>query len=538
VRLGIDFGTTRTVVATGDRGNYPLVGFVDAAGDACDWFPSVAAARGGEWRFGFDALAAREQDGWRHLRSFKRALGSAAATGDDPIVTVGDSSLGRLELTTRYLQALAEALRTRSNLPRGVRDERFEAVVAAPANSHATQRFLTMEAFRAAGFEVLAMLNEPSAAGFEYSHRWRATLTRRRDHIVVYDLGGGTFDASLIRAAGRHHEVIATAGLNRLGGDDFDEALARLALAAAGAGDLDALGTDERDRLLARACVAKEGLSPQTRRMVLELDDVVPAGGEVTVPVADFYAECALLVEDTLTAMAPVLGAAAHAEQEAREEGGAPRGSAERGREREPEASESEERDDIAGIYVVGGASALPLVGRALKERFGRRVHRSPYPFAATAIGLAIAADAASGFSLADLLSRNFGVFRDDDAGRSVRFDAIFRRDQAVPAQGAGSVALARRYRAAHNVGHFRFVEVANVDDQGVPAGDITPLGEIRFAFDPALRASDSALAHTPVQRLGHGPMIEERYVIDPSGIVELTIADLDTGYQRAYRLC
>ena len=71
------------------------------------------------------------------------------------------------------------------------------------------------------------MLNEPSAAGFEYTHRHRNTLTSKREHVVVYDLGGGTFDASLVRMSRPAHEVVATAGINRLGGDDFDDVLAR-----------------------------------------------------------------------------------------------------------------------------------------------------------------------------------------------------------------------------------------------------------------------------------------------------------------------
>ena len=75
----------------------------------------------------------------------------------------------------------------------------------------------------------------------------------------------------------------------------------------------------------------------------------------------------------------------------------------------------------IAGIYLVGGGSSLPLVGRMMRERFGRRVHRSPYPAASTAIGLALAADPDSGFTLVDRLSRGIGVFRESQGGRAVR---------------------------------------------------------------------------------------------------------------------
>lgn len=74
VRLGIDFGTTRTVVACCDRGNYPVISFLDAAGDTVDFYPSVAAERRGELRFGFDALAVASDPEWTVLRSFKRVL--------------------------------------------------------------------------------------------------------------------------------------------------------------------------------------------------------------------------------------------------------------------------------------------------------------------------------------------------------------------------------------------------------------------------------------------------------------------------------
>jgi molecular chaperone DnaK (HSP70) len=508
VRLGIDFGTTRTVVACCDRGNYPLVSFLDG-GEVAEWFPSALACKDGEWRHGFDALRASADPGWTLLRSFKRLLASGDAATRS--IDVGGTSTTALELATRYLTALREALLGASNLPAGLDRSRLEAVIAAPANAHGTQRFLTMEAFRRAGFEVVAMLNEPSAAGFEYTHRHRATLNSRRDAIVVYDLGGGTFDASLIRAQGRHHEVVATSGVNHLGGDDFDEILAHLVLAQRGQTVKD-LPPGRWPRLLERCREAKESLSPNTRKLHVDLESVLGAG-DVVVSVADFYAGCAPLVEETLVGMAPILSSA------------------------------DEERDDavaslaeVAGIYVVGGASALPLVGRALRERFGRRVHRSPYPFAATALGLAIAADAAAGFSLRDLLSRHFGVFREGDEGRAITFDSILGRDVVLPAPGEPPLTLRRVYRAAHNVGHYRFAECASVDGHGVPSGDLTPVGQVWFPFDPALRGA-GGLAEVPVVRRTGGPLVQEEYTVEPSGLVSVTIRDLESGYSREFRL-
>ncbi|HEU4538225.1 MAG TPA: Hsp70 family protein, partial [Polyangiaceae bacterium] len=234
MQLGIDFGTTRTVVAYADRGNYPVAHFVDRAGDACDYFPSVVAGRGGELRFGFEALeAAAGEPGWQLLRSFKRLLADAGAAPSLD-VALGGGLYAASELVTRFAAALREAIFRRSNVPAALlASGRASAVIASPANAHGTQRFVTLEAFRRAGFDVRAVLNEPSAAGFEYTHRHGATVTGRRDHVVVYDLGGGTFDASLVRVRGRHHEALVTAGLARLGGDDFDACLASVVADAA-----------------------------------------------------------------------------------------------------------------------------------------------------------------------------------------------------------------------------------------------------------------------------------------------------------------
>ncbi|HEY4220450.1 MAG TPA: Hsp70 family protein, partial [Myxococcota bacterium] len=503
MKLGIDFGTTRTLVATVDRGNYPVVSFIDDDGDAHEHFPSVVAAKDGALLYGFDALTAAKA-GAPLVRSFKRALASADVNGADP-VRVGDVEARLIDVLTGFLQALAEAVRKKSNVARKKHGE-LEAVVAVPAHAHGAQRFLTLDAFRRAGFVVKAMVNEPSAAGFEYSHRQGRTLSSKRTRVVVYDLGGGTFDASLVKVdasavststAGIHHEVLATAGLNRLGGDDFDEILCKLALGAAGVSHLDPLA---RAQLLDQCREAKERLTPQSRRIPLEVPlrgSVGDTAALVSIGVEEFYDAAAPLVDATLDAMRPLL---------LRLDADKISDLSEETAEGEPvdvsidepgALMSGEELADIAGIYLVGGGSGLPLVPRALKERFGRRVHRSPHPAASTAIGLAIAADEEAGFSLADRLSRSFGVFRERNAGRAVAFDPIFNNETALPAPGA-SVSVSRRYRAMHNVGHFRFVECSAVDDAGEPRGDLVPFAEVLFPFDPALRNGEQ-LAEVPV---------------------------------------
>ena len=523
MRLGIDFGTTRTVVAYCDRGNYPILTFVPEEGDALDGFPSIVAERGGELRFGLEALAVENDPSFTVVRSFKRLLGEADAR-PDRVVRIGSLELPVLELLVRFLSALRHAIRERSNLPRAIaRDAEMVAVVATPANALGTQRFLTLEAFRRAGFVVSATLNEPSAAGFEYTHRYRNTLTARREHIVVYDLGGGTFDASLVHLRGRAHDVVTTAGLHRLGGDDFDAVLVELALKAAGL-VREALDPRALARLEGQCRDAKERLHPSSRRMVFDLDFVLGAGSparEVTVATAAYYEACAPLVERTIEAMLPVMERLDRDVKDAHE------------------TNEDAISAALAGIYVVGGASALPVVGRLLRERFGRKVHRSTYPSAATAVGLAIACDPDAGFELTDRFARSFGVFRETTEGRDVAFDPIFTRDTAVPAPDA-IVTSTRTYRAAHNIGHYRFVECATVDAAGLPHGDVTLFADVLFPFEPALQAAEAPgdLAAVPVRRLpGEGAAVRETYTLDAHGIVQLTIADLATGHVREYRI-
>jgi molecular chaperone DnaK (HSP70) len=506
--LGIDFGTTRTVVAWADRGNYPVVSFESDTGDAVEWFPSIVAERAGELRFGFEALAVARDASFTQARSFKRLLADAKANGT---VRLGASELSIGELVARFIGALAGALRSSSNLPASLRKSaRFEAVVATPANAFCTQRFLTLEAFRRAGFDVRAMLNEPSAAGFEFSHRHARTLNSRREHVIVYDLGGGTFDASLVRVSGKHHEVVTTAGLGDLGGDDFDRVLADLALERLGL-SWSALSAQARVALLDGCRDAKERLHSSSRKITLDLDACLGAQApesDLALSAADYFEACAPLVERTLEAMTPVV---------------------ERG-----EHDGTGALADVAGVYVVGGASALPVVSRLLKTRFGRRVHRSPYPHAAVAIGLAIASDSAAGFELDDRFSRNFGVFREASRGERASYDPIFTRDMALPKIGQAPVAIERTYRPAHDIGHFRFFECASFDADGCPSGVLAPITELFFPFDPGLRSAELDLARRPVRRLSHeGPLTRERYAFDAQGMVRVTITDLECGFER-----
>lgn len=521
MRLGIDFGTTHTVVAFADRGNFPLVSFETDSGDEIDTFPSIVAAReGGELKFGLDALAVADDPSWSQARSFKRLLGrstlgsklSATPNGNKGSVLLAGRHVPVAELVKGLLRSLSVALKTRSTVVQSLAaNEALEAVIAAPANAFCTQRFLTLDAFRKAGFHVKAMLNEPSAAGFEYTHRHARTLNSKREHVLVYDLGGGTFDASLVAMTGVEHDVVMTAGLAELGGDDFDEVLVELVGRAAGF-EPSSLAAHQRRRLTDACRSAKETLGPNSRKLTIDLERSLGTdahGPEMTLPVAAFYDACEPLVARTIDAMQPIL-------------------------QRMPGVDDP--LSDVAGVYVVGGASALPSVARALRTRFGRRVHCSAYPHGAVAIGLAIAADEHTTFTLADRFSRHFGVFREAADGKEATYDTIFSRETALPRAGQPPLVVERRYRPQHNLGHFRFFECASVDARGNPKGDIAPLTELLMPFDPALRGKP--LHEVAVERRsGPGPLISERYSVDEQGLVSVTITDHDTNFSTTHHL-
>ena len=151
---------------------------------------------------------------------------------------------------------------------------------------------------------------------------------------------------------------------------------------------------------------------------------------------------------------------------------------------------------------------------------------------------LARAADEGSELQLVDRYARTFGVFREGEGGREITFDPIFTPSVELPSGAAGPVTRTRAYRAAHNVGHFRFFECSAFDDRGRPRGDMALYGDVYFPFDPQLREAGD-LGRVPVERRfgDAGPQVQERYSLDDSGMVEVHIRDVDSGYERAYRL-
>jgi molecular chaperone DnaK (HSP70) len=516
MRLGIDLGTTRVVTAYVDRGNYPVVVFDAPGGGSSDWYPPLIAVRGEERLYGWNAWQTQEEPDWTILRSVKRFMEEA---GPETRIQVAGQSIPMQQLLTELVQSLKDCLLGGSNLPVTSKSEPLEVMLGVPANANSNQRFLTVEAFRQAGFQVLGLLNEPSAASVEFGHRNRKTRSgAASSRLLVYDLGGGTFDASLVDLGETTHEVVASEGIGTLGGDDFDEVLADLALETAGIDEQERNGLSQAEmfRLHEECRQKKEALHPNTRRLAVDLAAARESWPEVSLTTDAFYERCRPLIQETLHAVEDLL-AAANGRASSESAGGEPR---------------------LEALYVTGGASELPLVSRILRDEFGGRVKRSAYTHSATAIGLAIQADAQAGYRLSEKFTRYFGVWREAEGGRAVVFDPLFVKGTSLPAPGDPPLERSRRYAAVHNVGHYRYLECSHLTEEGRPAGEITVWDDIRFPFDASLRG-ERELKSVAVTRLGNGTRVEaeERYRCDAGGSVTVSISSLTGGYDRSYRL-
>jgi molecular chaperone DnaK (HSP70) len=297
--------------------------------------------------------------------------------------------------------------------------------------------------------------------------------------------------------------------MEHLGGDDFDAALADLAAERAG------LKPETRSNfwLLEECREKKESLHPNTKKILLDLTRPLGRELEVTVTTAQFYERSRPLVEQTLAAVEDTLS--------------------------RPVLDEvSPGWAENAALYLVGGAAELPLISQMLREAYGRRIRKSPYPRAATAIGLAIAADEMAGFTVQDRFTRHFGVWREEEDGRQISFDPIFPKDTLLPAKGEPPLLQSRRYQPAHNIGHFRYLECSHIDDRGQPTGDLTAWDEIRFPFDPGFTGGNG-WEKALIQRF-EAPQdiqVEEIYTCDSQGIVKVTLINHSNGFQKSYQL-
>ncbi|PBP65292.1 Fe-S protein assembly chaperone HscA [Pseudomonas syringae] len=358
--VGIDLGTTNSLVAAVRSGlSEPLA---DAEGQVI--LPSAVRYHADRVEVGQSAKIAASQDPFNTVLSVKRLMGRGLTDvkqlGEQlPYRFVGGEShmlfIDTVQGPKSPVEVSADILKVlRQRAEASLGGELVGAVITVPAYFDDAQRQATKDAARLAGLNVLRLLNEPTAAAVAYG------LDQKAEGVVaIYDLGGGTFDISILRLTGGVFEVLATGGDTALGGDDFDHAIASWIVTDAGlSADID---PSAQRSLLQAACSAKEALT--------HAESVEVVYGEWR----------GTLTREALNALIePMIARSLKACRRAVRDTGI-------------------ELEEVEAVVMVGGSTRVPRVREAVAELFGRQPLTEIDPDQVVAIGAAIQADTLAG---------------------------------------------------------------------------------------------------------------------------------------------
>jgi molecular chaperone DnaK len=445
---GIDLGTTNSVIAFLKDGIAEAIAVEEGAAI----LPSVVSfeSENGNYVVGRQAKNRRAAFPDATITSIKRLMGK------ESMVTVGRQSLSPEDISSYILKYLAE--RAAETLGQPIE----KVVITVPAYFDDAQRRATIRAGELAGLEVVRILNEPTAAALVYE-RLPAETDGGSPYVLVYDLGGGTFDVSILEIKGEIKEVLASSGDTSLGGDDFDELLKEYLL-----GELEEQVDGEevkedpglRVRLLDIAERTKIALSDRPyvkiNEVAVTMHEGQPLNLDLEVSRAQFQSLTADLIERTMNKVEEVL-------QEAHLEPG-----------------------EIGKLILVGGATRMPAVFEALSELFEQPVEHSVDPDLCVALGAAIQGGLITGDAvgqiLLDVTAHSLGLKTldsvDFETGDADYFSTIIRRNTRIP------VSRAEAFRTLVNRQDGVKVEV--FQGESLSCAENTPIGDFYYPLKPA----------------------------------------------------
>ena len=461
--IGIDLGTTNSCVAVMEGGEPTVIANAEGGRTTAS---VVAFSKTGERMVGQVAKRQAITNPDRTISSIKREMGTSNT------VEIDGKKYTPQEISAIILQKLKADAEAYLGTPV------TEAVITVPAYFTDAQRQATKDAGKIAGLEVKRIINEPTAAALAYS------IDKEEDQkVMVYDLGGGTFDVSIIEMGDGVQEVLATAGNNRLGGDDFDKRIMDYIVSTFKAEQGIDLSGDKMamQRVKEAAEKAKIDLSGMTTTDInlpfITADSTGPKHFETTLTRAKFNELTADLVEATMGPVSQAL------------------------------YDSGLQKNEINKVLMVGGSSRIPAVQEAVKEFMGSEPFKGINPDECVAIGAALQAGVlggdVKGLLLLDVTPLSLGI--ETMGGVSTK---VIDRNTTIPAKKSQIFSTAADGQTS--------VEVHVLQGEREFARDNKTLGV--FHLDGIAAAPRGV------------PQIEVTFDIDANGIVHVSAKDLGTG--------
>ncbi len=465
--IGIDLGTTFSCVAIMEGGQAVVI--PNAEGSRIT--PSVVAfAKSGERLVGEIAKRQAITNPDRTIRSIKRKMGS------DYRVHIDDKEYTPQEISAMILQKL------KADAEAYLGEKVTQAVITTPAYFTDSQRQATKDAGRIAGLDVLRIINEPTAAALAYG------IDKSEDHtILVFDLGGGTFDVSILELGEGVFEVKATNGNNYLGGDDFDERIINYLVAEFKKSSGIDLAKDRMalQRLKDAAEKAKHELSGVMQSTISLPFITATADGPRHLEITLTRAKLEELIEDLVDKTV--------------------------GPTKQALSDSGLEPKDIDRVLLVGGSTRVPMVVERIRSLLGKEPHKGINPDEVVALGAAIQAGVLAGevkdIVLLDITPLSLGI--ETLGGVMTR---IIERNTTIPTSKGQMFTTAADFQTS--------VDIHVLQGERGMAADNKTLGRFQLTgLPPAPRGV---------------PQIEVKFDIDVNGIVHATAKDMGTGKEQA----